>query len=55
MSAIQVSIYDDRLEVDSTGMLYDGLNVKEALSGKSKCPNSVENNNAMVYNISTEI
>lgn len=38
-SAIQVSIYDDRLEVDSPGMLYDGLNVTEALSGKSKCRN----------------
>jgi predicted HTH transcriptional regulator len=38
-SAIQVSIYDDRLEVDSPGMLYDGLNVSEALSGKSKCRN----------------
>lgn len=38
-SAIQVSIYDDRLEVDSPGMLYDGLNVEEALSGKSKCRN----------------
>lgn len=39
-SSIQVSIYDDRLEVDSPGMLYDGLNVKEALSGKSKCRNA---------------
>ena len=38
-SAIQVSIYDDRIEVDSPGMLYDGLNVTEALSGKSKCRN----------------
>ena len=38
-SAIQISIYDDRLEVDSPGMLYDGLNVAEALSGKSKCRN----------------
>ena len=38
-SAIQVSIYDDRMEVDSPGMLYDGLNVAEALSGKSKCRN----------------
>ncbi len=38
-SAIQVSIYDDRVEVDSPGMLYDGLNVAEALSGKSKCRN----------------
>ena len=39
-SAIQVSIYDDRLEVDSPGMLYDGLNVTEALAGKSKCRNT---------------
>lgn len=39
-SSIQVSIYDDRLEVDSPGMLYDGLNVKDALSGKSKCRNT---------------
>ena len=38
-SAIQVSIYDDRLEVDSPGMLFDGLNVPEALCGKSKCRN----------------
>lgn len=39
-SAIQVSIYDDRLEVDSPGMLYDGLSVREALNGKSKCRNT---------------
>ena len=39
-SSIQVSIYDDRLEVDSPGMLYDGLSVTEALSGKSKCRNT---------------
>ena len=38
-SAIQVSIFDDRLEVSSPGMLYDGLNRAEALSGKSKCRN----------------
>ena len=38
-STIQVSVYDDRLEVDSPGMLFDGLNVSEALSGKSKCRN----------------
>ncbi len=38
-SAIQVSIYDDRVEVDSPGMLFDGLNVAEAISGKSKCRN----------------
>ena len=38
-SSIQVSIYDNRIEVDSPGMLYDGLNVEEVLSGKSKCRN----------------
>lgn len=38
-SSIQVSLYDDRLEVDSPGMLYDGLSVREATSGKSKCRN----------------
>ena len=37
--SIQVSIYDDRLEVDSPGMLFEGLSVKDALSGKSKCRN----------------
>ena len=40
-SSIQVSIYDDRVEVDSPGMLYDGLRVEEALTGKSKCRNKV--------------
>ena len=39
-SCIQVSIYDDRLEIDSPGMLYDGLSVAEALSGKSRCRNT---------------
>lgn len=34
-----MSVYDDRIEVDSPGILYDGLNVAEALSGKSKCRN----------------
>lgn len=38
-SSIQVSIYDDRVEVDSPGMLYDGLRVEDALTGKSKCRN----------------
>ena len=38
-AAIQVSIFDNRIEVDSPGMLYDGLNVTDALSGKSKCRN----------------
>ncbi|MBQ7567754.1 putative DNA binding domain-containing protein [bacterium] len=39
-SSIQVSIYDDRLEIDSPGMLYDGLSVAEALAGKSRCRNT---------------
>ena len=34
------SLYDDRLEIDSPGMLYDGLSVSEALSGKSRCRNT---------------
>ncbi|MBO4349489.1 MAG: putative DNA binding domain-containing protein [Proteobacteria bacterium] len=38
-SCIQVSLYDDRLEIDSPGMLYDGLTVEEAKSGKSRCRN----------------
>ena len=39
-ASVQVSIFDDRLEVDSPGMLYDGLNVTDALAGKSKCRNT---------------
>ena len=38
-ASIQVSIYDDRVEIDSPGMLYAGLTVADALSGKSKCRN----------------
>ena len=38
-SCIQVSLYDDRLEIDSPGMLYDGLTIEEAKSGKSRCRN----------------
>ena len=38
-SSIQVSLYDDRLEIDSPGMLYDGLTIEEAKSGKSRCRN----------------
>lgn len=38
-ASIQVSIFDDRIEIDSPGMLYDGLSVADALSGKSKCRN----------------
>ena len=38
-ASIQVSIYDDRIEIDSPGMLCAGLSVADALSGKSKCRN----------------
>ncbi len=39
-SCIQVSIYDDRVEFLSPGMLYGGLDMEEALRGKSKCRNA---------------
>ena len=39
-SCIQVSIYDDRVEFLSPGMLYGGLDMEEALKGKSKCRNA---------------
>lgn len=39
-SCIQVSVFDDRLEVLSPGMLYGGLDLKAALEGKSKCRNA---------------
>lgn len=39
-SCIQVSIFDDRIEVLSPGMLYGGLDLKAALAGKSKCRNA---------------
>ena len=38
-ASIQVSIFDDRIEIDSPGMLCAGLSVMDALSGKSKCRN----------------
>ncbi|MBF1017516.1 MAG: HTH domain-containing protein, partial [Lachnospiraceae bacterium] len=38
-ASIQVSIFDNRIEIDSPGMLYAGLTVAEAMSGKSKCRN----------------
>lgn len=38
-SCIQVSIYDDRLEVLSPGMLYGGLDIETAKLGKSRCRN----------------
>ena len=39
-SCIQLSIYDDRVEIQSPGMLYGGLDMEEALKGKSKCRNA---------------
>ena len=39
-SCIQVSIFDDRVEVLSPGMLYGGLDMESAKSGKSKCRNA---------------
>lgn len=39
-SCVQVSIYEDRMEVLSPGMLYGGLDMESALGGKSKCRNA---------------
>lgn len=39
-STIQVSIYDDRVEVSSPGMLYGGLDLETAKTGKSRCRNA---------------
>lgn len=39
-SCIQVCVYDDRIEVTSPGMLYGGLDMQSAKSGKSKCRNT---------------
>jgi len=38
-SCVQVAIYDDRVEVTSPGMLYGGLTLEEAMSGRSKIRN----------------
>ena len=38
-SSIQVSLYDNRMEVLSPGMLYGGLDIETAKSGKSTCRN----------------
>ena len=38
-SCIQVSIFDDRIEVLSPGMLYGGLDIETAKRGKSTCRN----------------
>lgn len=39
-ACIQISLFDDRLEIDSPGTLYDGLTVSEAVAGKSRCRNA---------------
>ena len=39
-SCIQICVYDDRIEVTSPGMLYGGLDMQSAKSGKSKCRNT---------------
>lgn len=38
-SKIQVSIFDDRLEVVSPGMLYGGMDFDTIKAGRSKCRN----------------
>lgn len=38
-SCVQVCLYDDRMEVLSPGMLYDGLDLETAKLGKSTCRN----------------
>ena len=40
-SCVQVAVYDDRVEVTSPGMLYGGLTLEEAVSGRSKIRNKV--------------
>lgn len=39
-SCIQVSIYEDRIEVVSPGMLYGGMDMETAKSGRSRCRNA---------------
>lgn len=38
-SCVQVAVYDNRIEVSSPGMLYGGLTLEEAMSGRSKIRN----------------
>lgn len=38
-SCVQVAVYDDRVEVTSPAMLYGGLTLEEAMSGRSKIRN----------------
>lgn len=39
-SCVQVSVYDDRVEVSSPGMLYGGIDIETAKNGKSSCRNA---------------
>jgi len=38
-SCVQVAVYDNRVEVTSPGVLYGGLTIEEAMSGRSKIRN----------------
>ncbi len=38
-ACVQVSLYDDRMEVSSPGMLYGGMDIETAKKGKSTCRN----------------
>lgn len=40
-TCVQVSLYDDRMEVSSQGMLYGGMDIETAKKGKSTCRNEV--------------
>lgn len=37
---MQVSVFDDRVEVSSPGMLYGGIDIETAKNGKSSCRNA---------------
>lgn len=39
-SCVQVAIYDNRVEITSPGMLYGGLTMEQAISGRSKIRNA---------------
>lgn len=38
-SCVQVAVYDNRVEITSPGMMYGGLTVEQAISGRSKIRN----------------
>lgn len=39
-SCVQVAVYDNRVEITSPGMLYGGLTMEQAISGRSKIRNA---------------